>query len=201
MIILCACGCGKKLDELNKWGHPRRYIFGHHTNLRAKKYCNHDKETLNTTKNRFYSKVLLPNENGCMEWIGGMNKRKRAHFVIQYKPRKSENAARYSYRLFYGADAGELYVCHTCDNPMCVAPDHLWLGTQKQNMQDMFNKGRRPRAKPRSKNKRNKLTQNDVLKIREILKKNNQIKILANQYNVSQDTITDIKNRRSWKNI
>lgn len=200
--IQCHCGCGKKLFEIDSWGKKRRFIIGHHPHSRAKKYINHDKTTLNTLKNRFYSKVLLPNENGCMEWISGMKKRKRGLFsVVHGKNRFSTNAARFSYQLHYNIDPKDLYVCHKCDNPKCVAPEHLFLGTQKENMEDMFFKNRKSRAKPRSLKKRNKLKESDVVIIREKLNLNFSPKELSLIFNVSQYTISDIKRYKTWRNI
>jgi HNH endonuclease len=58
---------------------------------------------------------------------------------------KSMTAARAAYLLFKGPIVGDLYVCHSCDNDSCVNPDHLWLGTHKDNMRDKKVKGRAKR--------------------------------------------------------
>lgn len=55
---------------------------------------------------------------------------------------RKESSHRKSYELFKGEVEPGLCVCHTCDNPKCVNPDHLWIGTQKENITDSINKGR-----------------------------------------------------------
>jgi hypothetical protein len=99
-------------------------------------------------------------------------------------------------------------ICHTCDNPACVNPDHLFLGTYKDNTRDMFNKGRQNRVarKTSSKAKKEtspfgrakKLNSEQVLSIRA---SNNSVKDLANEYGVSVVAIRDILNRKWWKGI
>src|SRR4030095_5139968 len=94
---------------------------------------------LNTYKTRFYSKVNLPNENGCMIWTA--SKLPNGYGQFTYK-KKQIKAHRFSYVLHIGQIPKSMYVCHTCDNPSCVAPDHLFLGTAKDNAQDKMKKGR-----------------------------------------------------------
>lgn len=74
----------------------------------------------------------------CWIWTGKKNKAGYGHFY--YKDLKL--AHRVSYLLHYGDFDKSLFVCHKCDNPSCVNPGHLFLGTAKDNFEDMINKGR-----------------------------------------------------------
>lgn len=77
--------------------------------------------------------------DGCWNWIGGKNHKGYGRILIQGG---SHAAHRIAYFLEFGQWPGELLVCHSCDNPSCVNPAHLWLGTPQQNMDDMVAKGR-----------------------------------------------------------
>lgn len=88
-------------------------------------------------EDRFWKKVLKG--NGCWLWQGG--KTVRGYGTIRIAGRDGY-AHRASWIIHYGPIPSGQYVCHTCDNPTCVNPSHLFLGTQKDNIQDMVNKGR-----------------------------------------------------------
>jgi hypothetical protein len=104
-----------------------------------------------------------------------------------------------SYTLFNGEDPGELFVCHACDNPGCVNPFHLWLGTSAENTKDMLNKNRRPSQKGEN-NPESILTKEEVLEIREI-GKTKTLKELSEIYGVSISAISLILLNKSWTDI
>lgn len=83
-------------------------------------------------------------KSDCWEWTGSTTRGGYGHFRLfldgQWKMYK---AHRYAYEHYKGAIPQGLLVCHTCDNTKCVNPDHLWLGTAKDNVRDMLNKGRK----------------------------------------------------------
>lgn len=93
---------------------------------------------------RFWEKVLC--SDGCWMWLAGRNA--LGYGTIQYgKPRRSVLAHRVAWELTHGAPPpADLEVCHRCDEPACVRPDHLFLGTHRDNMRDMIAKRRRVTA-------------------------------------------------------
>jgi len=101
----------------------------------------------------------------------------------------SYTAHRYSYIQFRGPVSKSQVVCHTCDNRCCVNPEHLWVGTQKDNLQDMSQKGRATLC-------RRKLTDVQIKEIRQDLRLQREI---ANDYGVSQQQISKIKNNLKWR--
>ena len=149
---------------------------------------------------RFWSHVDIKGPDECWPWI---NTRKR--YVRFWLDGKSVQATHFSYQLHYGVDPGDFFVCHTCDNPLCVNPNHLFLGTSKQNTQDMIEKGRSKldhtgnafRVLTGSLNNQTVLTDEEVDEIRSTYQRNVRgfgIRTLAHKYNVATNTIYQIVN-------
>lgn len=105
-------------------------------------------------------------------------------------------AHRAAYFIAHGQLDDTLFVCHSCDNPACCNPDHLFLGTHQQNMDDMAQKGRKviPDRKG-EKNGRAVLDQEKVLAIRN---SDASYRALAKQYGVSKSQIARIKTNQHW---
>jgi hypothetical protein len=76
---------------------------------------------------------------GCWIWRGKTFDRGYGKFSLRQKTMKAHRVA---YLLFIGEIEDGKHICHKCDNPLCVNPDHLWIGTSKENTHDMIRKGR-----------------------------------------------------------
>ena len=134
---------------------------------------------------RFWARVLKKGSDDCWEWLGCLTGAGYGHFVINGK---TIGAHRFSYQLHIGSVA-DLWVLHTCDNPKCVNPNHLFLGTQFDNMRDMVKKGRGYVPDNRV------LTQEQVNEIRiKYIPRIYTSYELAKEYNVSQHVIMNVIN-------
>lgn len=113
-------------------------------------------------------------ENGCWIWSG--KKCSSGRYGYFYRGKGMQMAHRASYEKFKGKIGRGLFVCHTCDNGLCINPDHLFLGTNSDNMKDAFSKGRLNLnnkdkfGKCGEENFHAKLSEPDVLEIREFYK-------------------------------
>lgn len=134
----------------------------------------------------------------CWIWTGTKHKLGYGQFCVGKKTWKTH---RLSWLLNNGFLPETMDVLHTCDNPPCVNPEHLWIGTHSENMRDMIGKGRRVYAVG-SKAPRAKLTEEGVLSIRKLYKRSNfTFADLADLFKVSRSTIQHILHRKTWKHI
>lgn len=145
---------------------------------------------MKTLKERFEDKIYY-SPDGCWYWTGVSNNKKRGMINVGGT---NKLASRISYQLYKNKNLGKKFVCHSCDNGLCVNPDHLFLGTQKDNMNDMAAKGRSFK----------KLTKETVIEIRGLYKDKSlglTMRSLSAMFNVHNSSIFKILNRISWKTI
>ena len=147
---------------------------------------------------RFWNKVDIRSKDECWEWQAGINSTGRGMFSIG---RKSIKAHRMAWTLTNGEIPENMIVCHKCDNGKCVNPNHLFLGTHKDNVADMYKKGRQNILKGEN-DPKSKLSKIDVLQIRKLYKsgKYSQQKI-ADKFCVARTTIQSILDGRNWKHV
>lgn len=92
---------------------------------------------------RFMTKYEKDPKTLCWNWKAGKHPYGYGFFYCTISEKRSTHQAhRYSYFLYKGKIPAGMYICHHCDNPGCVNPSHLFLGTPKDNMEDMMKKGR-----------------------------------------------------------
>ena len=148
-----------------------------------------------TAIDRFNSRV--DKSGACWMWKGAKGKNGYGSFFGSVGDVAFQKAHRFSYAYFNGPIGKDMNVCHKCDNPSCVNPEHLFLGTTQDNIDDKLAKGRsriqRGEDAPRA-----KLTEAQV---REIMLDPRPHTVLSHEYGVTRHTISDIKRKYSWQHI
>lgn len=143
---------------------------------------------------RFWSKVGRRGIDECWEWQGAPSGSGYGQLRLGGNPIK---AHRLSYYLARHQDPGELLVCHTCDNPICVNPLHLFLGTDADNVADREAKHRRPPPQG-ERNGRAILTEEMIQLIRASREANIA---LAARFGVSDVAISYARSGKTWKTV
>lgn len=147
---------------------------------------------------RFWNKVLKKSSSECWLWTGCTEK--KGHGRFRDENNKLEMAHRYSYRLHKGHIPSGMCICHSCDNPSCVNPYHLWVGTKGDNNKDRASKGRNVNNRG-SKHGQSRLTEEYVGRIRKGFLAGETQTDLAKKYGVSITAISKVCNRKTWKHI
>lgn len=155
------------------------------------------------TKALFWSKVDARGPNECWLWTAYRDKAGYGHFLIGGKSVRTHRVAwmlHHERILPRGTGHHGICVLHRCDNPQCVNPSHLFLGTQGENNADCMAKGRH-KSSPGESHGGAKLTNETVLEIRERHLKGEKQRDIARDYNVHFTVINGIVKRRTWRHI
>lgn len=154
----------------------------------------------------FWSNVPDRIDGKCWLWAASVD----THGYPKYSFRHGRQlytwlAHRMSFALLHGNIPTGLCVCHTCDIPRCVNPEHLWLGTHKQNCDDKIAKGRAGKAQPNPRrgqySRQAKLNDEKVRQIRKQRLAGVSINAMAKEYDVSCSLIAWVVQRKSWAHV
>ena len=146
---------------------------------------------------RFWKRVSKQGADRCWEWIGSKNIHGYGQFFVTRK--KNIGAHRYSWAIHNGAIPDGLWVLHVCDNPACVNPAHLFLGTVTDNVRDSVGKGRWGTLHGEDAVNA-KLTEEAVREIRSLRGAVSQA-VLASRYGVSRELVRDVQLGKKWKHV
>jgi hypothetical protein len=146
---------------------------------------------------RFWPKV--EKTSGCWIWKASRDKYGYGQFTFRGE---CESAHRVAWILCNGPIPEGLGVLHKCDNPPCVNPDHLWVGTQRDNNRDMYLKGRN-KSTPQigSTNGSAKLTESDIPKIRGYVLAGLSQRKIAKLFNIDRGVVSRIVRGKSWTHV
>ena len=134
----------------------------------------------------------LSNSDRCWNWM----KSTSTGYGSMTVGGKTKRCHRLMYEIVFGEiESSELFVCHKCDNPLCCNPRHLFLGKQKQNMEDCSAKGR---SASKHNNGMSKLTQSDADEIRRLAKTGLQQYKIAEQFSIGQSQVSRVVKGVNW---
>jgi hypothetical protein len=148
-----------------------------------------------TLEKRFWSKVKKT--SGCWIWTGATNS---CGYGDIWATTRLERAHRVSWFFAHGPIPEGKLVLHKCDNPPCVNPDHLFLGTHRDNTQDMFKKNRANKVRGEG-HPLTFFTEDQVIELRRRYGAGEDIKLLAKEFNTTRDSIYPAVSGRTWKHL
>lgn len=146
-----------------------------------------EEEKLALMKNK-YERFVVKKE-GCWDWKGATQKRYGCFNFL----RKNLSAHRASWILYNGSISADIHVLHKCDNPPCTNPEHLFLGSHRDNMRDMRTKGLHKQY--------SKITKDQAKEIKLLLSQGEKMQAISERYGLSLPSLCDIKAGRTWKSI
>ena len=152
-------------------------------------------ESVPLTKERIISAIEIDAKSGCWLWRRSCN---NYGYGYLHSHGKRHAAHKVAYELYNGPIQKGLLVCHRCDTPNCVNPEHLFLGTPADNQKDMKLK---KRSTIGERNPLAKLTEDKVVEVFKLHKSGMQQKDIAAMFNVSRATISLVVSRKNWGHV
>lgn len=155
---------------------------------------------MKSVNTRFWDKVRIPSKDDCWEWTGHRN-HGYGVFKVRIGPYKRRyfRASRFAWAFFNGEIPLGLSACHRCDNPACVNPSHIFLGTHADNMMDKVSKSRQPMGEQQP---ASKLSDAKVRQARFDFESGIATAYqLAARYGVDVTAIRMALRRKSWKHV
>jgi hypothetical protein len=146
------------------------------------------------TAERFWSRVKIGKPDECWPWLGSRKHSGMPYGKFKLASYKTVTASRCAYALGTGQEPGEAAVLHSCDNPPCCNPGHLYAGTIKDNSRDMVERGRWRTGHKVIR----RLKPGEVEEIRELFAAGQTNTAIGKRYGVSRSTIANIRNGVSW---
>jgi len=159
--------------------------------------CRHNADTQNL-ETRFWSKVEIKDFFDCWNWTA--NKTPQGYGRFQLKRKKSVSAHRLAWELTYGKIPNGLHVLHKCNNPSCVNPSHLKLGTNQDNVDDKLRANRQPHICGQNV-ATSKLTESQVREIFALLAEHRSYKEIAERFSISTHSVSNFNIGISWKHL
>lgn len=153
---------------------------------------------------RFWVKVDVKESDECWEWTGGYsNSNGYGTIALGVRSKGNGRAHRVAWELTRGPIPAGMCVCHHCDNPGCVNPKHLFLGTQQDNLQDCRQKDRAASGSSAGeKNPKAKLSAAQVHAIRRRYAAGAVYqRVLASEYGITQAQVSAIVTRKNWRHL
>lgn len=190
-IWLCRCTCGGAAEAATA-----RLRCGHVTSCgcrAAEVRANIARKPL-SLEEVFNRHFYAGESDACWRWRGSVTNKGYGQLMSH---RKQYAAHRVAYQLHIGPIPSGKMVCHRCDNPLCVNPAHLWLGTPADNMIDKVSK-KRQSAFPGESNQAARLTEADVRLIRQSPLSNKE---LAAKLSVHRATISAVRCWKNWRHV
>ena len=140
----------------------------------------------------------LEHQNGCWIWVASQKGNGYGQFAYQGRPAW---AHRVSWTLRRGEIPGSMYVCHTCDEKLCVNPDHMFLGTHSDNMRDMGDKGRSRFHKQTFRGSEHGMAKLNEVQAMAIFRASGMYQDISDRFGVSPSTVGQIKRKEIWRHI